>query len=109
MRCFTALAAALALALALAPDASAQSAAATGASAPQECTVANVQANACGPKLNGMPIIVKDGATASECGNVGDTGLVLAYVKRRHQEPGTEFRLSDERGRATIVEVPVRA
>lgn len=37
-----------------------------------------------------------------------DTGLVLGYVKRKHQEPGTEFRLSDGSGTATIVEVPVR-
>ncbi len=39
-----------------------------------------------------------------------DGGLVLAYVKRRHQEPGTVFDLADERGqargRATIVPAP---
>jgi len=35
-----------------------------------------------------------------------DTGMVLAYVKRRHQEPGTEFELSDGAGRARIVEPP---
>ncbi|NOT30379.1 MAG: aminomethyl transferase family protein [Planctomycetes bacterium] len=39
-----------------------------------------------------------------------DGGLVLAYVKRRHQEPGTSFELGDEhgnaRGRATIVAPP---
>ena len=38
-----------------------------------------------------------------------DTGLVLAYVKRRHQEPGTEFGLDDPSGpKATIVPLPVR-
>jgi folate-binding protein YgfZ len=38
-----------------------------------------------------------------------DTGLALAYVKRRHQEPGTEFRLGESAGtRATIVALPVR-
>jgi folate-binding protein YgfZ len=40
-----------------------------------------------------------------------DTGLVLAYVKRRHQEVGTQFRLGDERGSlgaATVVALPVR-
>jgi folate-binding protein YgfZ len=41
-----------------------------------------------------------------------DTGLVLAYVKRRHQAGGTSFRLGDPRsprGEATIVPLPVRA
>jgi len=37
-----------------------------------------------------------------------DAGLVLAYVKRRHQEPGTAFRLAGDRGRATVVAAPVR-
>jgi folate-binding protein YgfZ len=40
-----------------------------------------------------------------------DTGLVLAYVKRRHQEVGTTFRLTDPNsatGEATIVESPVQ-
>jgi glycine cleavage system aminomethyltransferase T len=36
-----------------------------------------------------------------------DTGLVLAYVKRRHQEPGTTFRLGQGPGEATIVPLPV--
>jgi folate-binding protein YgfZ len=35
-----------------------------------------------------------------------DTGIVLAYVKRRHQEPGTEFELEDG-GRATLVPPPL--
>jgi len=40
-----------------------------------------------------------------------ETGLVLAYVKRRHQAPGTSFRLGEaERGpEAVIVPLPVRA
>jgi folate-binding protein YgfZ len=41
-----------------------------------------------------------------------DTGLVLAYVKRRHQKPGTRFRLGDANapsGEATIVPLPVRS
>lgn len=38
-----------------------------------------------------------------------DTGLVLAYVKRRHQTPGTEFRVGDGPVTATIVALPVRA
>jgi folate-binding protein YgfZ len=40
-----------------------------------------------------------------------DTGMVLAYVKRRHQSVGNEFRLGEpERalGTATIVRAPVR-
>lgn len=38
-----------------------------------------------------------------------DTGLVLAYVKRKHQAPGTEFTLADEaseRGLCRVVEFP---
>jgi folate-binding protein YgfZ len=37
-----------------------------------------------------------------------DCGLVLAYVKRKHQEAGTVFRLGDGPGTATIVAEPVR-
>jgi len=37
-----------------------------------------------------------------------DGGIVLAYVKRRHQAPGTEFRLMDGSGTATIVASPIR-
>jgi folate-binding protein YgfZ len=40
-----------------------------------------------------------------------DTGLVLAYVKRRHQDVGTRFRLGDAEaalGEASIVALPVR-
>ncbi|MHC4262440.1 MAG: CAF17-like 4Fe-4S cluster assembly/insertion protein YgfZ [Planctomycetota bacterium] len=39
---------------------------------------------------------------------VRDTGLVLAYVKRRHQAVGNEFRLGGADGTATVVEAPVR-
>lgn len=38
-----------------------------------------------------------------------DTGLVLAYVKRRHQQIGTQFRLGDGPATATIVALPVRS
>jgi aminomethyltransferase len=38
-----------------------------------------------------------------------DTGLVLAYVKRRHQQPGLELRLDPGPGVATLLEPPVRA
>lgn len=38
-----------------------------------------------------------------------DTGLVLAYVKRRHQKAGTEFRLGDGPATATVVALPVRS
>jgi len=38
-----------------------------------------------------------------------DTGLVLAYVKRRHQKVGTEFRVGDGPATAVIVPMPVRS
>lgn len=38
-----------------------------------------------------------------------DTGLALAYVKRRHQKAGTEFRVGESDVRAVIVPLPVRA
>jgi folate-binding protein YgfZ len=37
-----------------------------------------------------------------------DSGLVLGFVKRRHQAPGTCFRLGDSSASATIVPLPVR-
>jgi len=37
-----------------------------------------------------------------------DTGLALAFVKRRHQAPGTEFRVGDGPVTATVVASPVR-
>jgi len=36
-----------------------------------------------------------------------DGGVVLAYVKRRHQELGTLFGLGDSRATATLVELPL--
>ena len=36
-----------------------------------------------------------------------DTGLVLGYVKRKHQEPGTTFRLGEGPGSARLIEPPV--
>lgn len=36
-----------------------------------------------------------------------DAGVVLAYVKRRHQDPGTAFRLGDSAATGTIVELPL--
>jgi len=38
-----------------------------------------------------------------------DTGLALAYVKRRHQHAGTEFRVGESDATATIVPLPVRS
>ena len=38
-----------------------------------------------------------------------DTGLALAFVKRRHQAPGTEFRVADGPTTATVVTSPVRS
>jgi folate-binding protein YgfZ len=38
-----------------------------------------------------------------------DTGLVLAYVKRRHQKAGTVFRVGEGPATATIVPLPVRS
>ena len=37
-----------------------------------------------------------------------DCGLVLAYVKRRHQDVGTRFHLAGAPGEAEIVELPVQ-
>lgn len=38
-----------------------------------------------------------------------DTGLALAFVKRKHQEPGTVFHLGDGDATAEIVPLPVRS
>jgi folate-binding protein YgfZ len=38
-----------------------------------------------------------------------DTGLALAYVKRRHQEPGTRLRVGDGPHEGELVALPVRA
>ncbi len=37
-----------------------------------------------------------------------DTGLVLGYVKRKHQDVGTVFRLDDSDATARVVALPVR-
>ena len=37
-----------------------------------------------------------------------DSGLALAFVKRRHQAPGTQFRVGDGPVTATVVPSPVR-
>jgi len=37
-----------------------------------------------------------------------DGGVALGYVKRRHQDPGTVFRLGETTGEATIVPLPIR-
>jgi hypothetical protein len=34
---------------------------------------------------------------------------VLAYLKRRHQEPGTRFRVGEGPASAVVIEVPVEA
>ena len=36
-----------------------------------------------------------------------DGGVVLAYVKRRHQEPGTRFRIGEGPATAEVIEVPL--
>ena len=36
-----------------------------------------------------------------------DTGLVLAYIKRKHQDLGTTFQLGESGGQAKIVEMPL--
>jgi folate-binding protein YgfZ len=38
-----------------------------------------------------------------------DGGVVLAYLKRRHQEPGTRFRVGDGPAAAVVLEVPLAA
>lgn len=38
-----------------------------------------------------------------------DTGVVLAYVKRKHQDEGTTFRLGDGPASARVVALPLRA
>ncbi len=67
--------AALAAVVGLSAPAHAQPSSTTGAVAPQECLVAEVIADLCGPKLLGIRIAITDGATATECGNLGDAGL----------------------------------
>ena len=67
--------AALVAVLVLPIYANAQVSSVTGAVAPRLCTVAQVIALTCSPQLNGLRIVVTDGADATECGNAGDVGL----------------------------------
>jgi folate-binding protein YgfZ len=68
------------------------------------------------PVARGTPLLREDDGAWRELGLVTswaysfalDTGLVLGYVKRRHQEPGTVFRLGDGPATATVVDLPVR-
>ena len=65
----------------------------------------------------GTPLFREDGGEWRELGLATswaysfalDTGLVLAYVKRRHQAVGTAFRVGEGERRATIVAIPVRS
>jgi len=66
--------AALIAVLALSIDANAQVSSVTGAVAPRLCKVAQVIAKTCSPELNGLRIVVDDGADATECGNASDVG-----------------------------------
>jgi len=69
------------------------------------------------PVARGTALVLEEAGERRELGLVTswaysfelDTGLVLGYVKRHHQEPGTVFALGDTGGRATIVPVPVRS
>ncbi len=70
------------------------------------------------PVARGARLVRAEGGERRELGLVTswaysfalDCGLVLAYVKRQHQEPGTAFDLEDEQGRtlghATLVVPP---
>ena len=64
------------------------------------------------PVPRGTPLLREDGGEWRELGLltswaysfVLDTGLALGYVKRRHQEPGTTFRLGEGPGEATLLD-----
>ena len=76
--------AALAVVLGFAAPVAAQPGAPTGAVAPQECLVAEVIAQDCGPELLGLRIAITDGADATECGKNtwhNDTILCVSYGK----------------------------
>ena len=68
------------------------------------------------PVPRGTPLLRTEEGTRRELGLVTswaysfalDTGLVLAYVKRQHQEPGTAFDLGASGAHATIVPPPGR-
>ena len=70
LRCLAAIAAVAGLSA----PAGAQPSSTTGAVAPQECLIAEVIADLCGPKLLGIRIAITDGADSTECGNLGDAG-----------------------------------
>jgi folate-binding protein YgfZ len=69
------------------------------------------------PISRGMRLYRSEGAEWRDLGVVTswaysfalDRGLVLAYVKRRHQAVGTSFRVGDGPAQATVVALPVRA
>jgi folate-binding protein YgfZ len=63
---------------------------------------------ASGTRLHGLDDEARDLGVVTSWGYsfALDTGLVLGYVKRRHQETGTSFRLGDTSATATIVEPP---
>lgn len=66
------------------------------------------------PVARGTPLVRVEEGERRELGLVTswaysfahDTGLVLAYVKRRHQEPGTEFELGAGPARARLLPRP---
>jgi folate-binding protein YgfZ len=66
------------------------------------------------PVPRGTPLMREEGDTRRELGLVTswaysfalDTGLVLGYVKRSHQAPGTVFDLGSSGARATVVLPP---
>ena len=74
MKPFRFLAFVAAIELLFSSAAAAQVSAPTGAPAPRACTVAEVLAQICDAELNGVRIVVYDGASESECGNLGDSG-----------------------------------
>ena len=67
------------------------------------------------PVPRGTPVVSNEDGEERELGLVTswaysfvlDTGLALAYLKKRHQDPGMRFRVGDTEGE--IVELPVRA
>jgi len=66
------------------------------------------------PVARGTPLVRVEDGQRRELGLVTswaysfalDTGLVLAYVKRQHQAPGTVFELGTSGARATVVPPP---
>jgi|SRR5688572_3760208 len=67
------------------------------------------------PVARGTPLVLVEEGERRELGLVTswaysfalDTGLVLAYVKRQHQEAGTTFELGTSGARATVVQPPL--